>query len=161
MKDRPGSTRTEVSRLGPGGVRELIRAAPLFDHRLSRTAARAYLRDRRNVFFLARLSGEPVGFLRGTSLMQLHTGRRQMFLYEIGVAPSHRDQGVGRSLVEALLRYCRELDFQEVFVFTDPGNTAAVNLYQSTGARTETPADRMFVYPLRPTRTLRTRRPVR
>jgi ribosomal protein S18 acetylase RimI-like enzyme len=71
-----------------------------------------------------------------------------MFLYEIEVRPGHRRRGVGRALITALLNYCRANHFEEVFVFTDPANSAAVGLYRSTGAVTETPADRMFVYQL-------------
>jgi len=111
-------------------------------------AAVQYLRDERNVFFLALEAQEPVGFLRGTVLRQIHTERPQMFLYEIGVAPAHRRQGIGRSLIRALIAHCQDRGFDEIFVLTDPANSAAVSLYQSTGGRPETPADRMFVYHL-------------
>jgi ribosomal protein S18 acetylase RimI-like enzyme len=79
-------------------------------------------------------------------LRQIHSGRGQMFLYEIGVAPKCRRQGVGRSLIAWLLRYCRTRNFEEAFVFTSPSNTAAVRLYRTTGGRTETDGDRMYVY---------------
>lgn len=139
----------KIVRLGPGQTAELLQASALYDHPPSATAARAYLGDERNVFLLAREGAEAVGFLRGTALGQIHTPRKQMFLYEIGVAPTHQHRGVGRALVNSLLGYCRAEGFEEVFVLTDPANAAAVALYRSTGAVTETPADRMFVYRLR------------
>lgn len=123
-------------------------AAPLFDHPTDARALRAYLGDPRNVFFLASVGGQPAGFLRATSLRQPHTRSPQMFLYEIAVAPGFRRRGVGRALVERLLAYCRRRRYEEVFVFTEPSNRAAVRLYRRTGAVTETPADRMFVYKL-------------
>jgi len=131
------------------GDEETVRAAgALFDRPPSPPAVRAYLTDERNVFFVAEDAGKAVGFLRGTGLLQVDTRRKQMFLYEIGVAPAYRRRGVGRQLIRALIRYCRSRGFEEAFVFTDPKNRAAVGLYRSTGARTETPADRMFVYRL-------------
>lgn len=120
----------------------------LFDHPANRSALAAYLRDPRNVFLLAQRDGVAVGFLRGTSLGQLHTRRPQIFLYEIEVARRFRRRGVATALVERLLRYSRARRFEEVFVLTNPNNTAAVRLYRSTGAITETSGDRMFVYRL-------------
>ena len=116
--------------------------------KLDREAVRAYLADPRNVLLFAFDEDRAVGFLRATELLRLTSRRKQMFLYEIGVDARFRRRGVGKSLVNTLLDDCRARAFAEVFVLTDPANTAAVALYRSTGATTETPADRMFVYPL-------------
>jgi ribosomal protein S18 acetylase RimI-like enzyme len=135
-----------VRRLAPGKEGEILRATSLFDEPPDPAAVRSYLRDDRNVFLLAYEGDEPVGFLRGTELAQLKSRRNQMFLYEIAVDRGARRRGTGRALIEWLLRHCRERGFEEIFVYTDPSNEAAVRLYRSTGATTETPADRMFVY---------------
>lgn len=121
----------------------------LFDDRPRSLPMRRYLADPRNLFLLATVEETAAGFLRGTALQQLRTGRPQFFLYEIGVAPPFRRRGIGRALLLELLRYCRAHGYDEVFVLTDPSNRAAVRLYRSTGAVTETPADRMFVYRLK------------
>jgi ribosomal protein S18 acetylase RimI-like enzyme len=136
-------------------------AEPLFDEPADLAALNRYLSDRRNVFFLAYAGSAVVGFLRGTALDQIHSRRPQMFLYEVSVAPSYRRRGVGRALVERLLEYCRDRGFDEAFVFTDPANRPAVALYRGTGAITETPRDRMFVYRLRSGPTPRPRRVAR
>lgn len=140
-----------VRRVGPRQFASLRQAAHLLDRPVDARAARAYLKDRRNVLLVAYDGATAVGFLRGTQLGRLDSPRDQMFLYEVGVRPVARRRGFGRRLVEALLRYCRDRGFQEVFVLADPRNTAAVRLYRSTGARPETRADRMFVYRLRST----------
>jgi ribosomal protein S18 acetylase RimI-like enzyme len=128
---------------------EVLRASQLFDERPSPEAVDAYLGDPRNVLFLAYEGDAPVGFLRGTELNQLKSKRKQMFLYEIAVEEAHRKQGVGTELIYALLRHCRERNFEEMFVFTDdPQNLAAERLYRSTGGLTETVGDRMYVYRL-------------
>jgi ribosomal protein S18 acetylase RimI-like enzyme len=138
-----------VRRLEPGDEGEVLRSVHLLDDPPNAGAVRAYLSDERNVFFLAYQDETPVGFLRGTGLGQLKTEQKQMFLYEIGVDERFRRRGVARALIEALLELCRSLRFDEVFVFTDPSNEPAVRLYRTTGAVTETLADRMYVYQLR------------
>lgn len=141
-----------VTRLRRKDASRIARAPHLFDERPDLRAIRSYLDDPRDVFLLASEGSTPVGFLRGTALRQITTRRRQMFLYEIGVGRRYRRSGVGRALVRWLLDYCRKNGFEEVFVLTSPGNRAAVQLYRSTGAVTETKADRMFVYRLAPWR---------
>ena len=138
-----------VRRLLPGDELAVLHAGYLFDEKmLDLPAVREYLADSRNMLLFAFEGSEALGFLRGTELLQLDSRRKQMFLYDIGVDEGYRRRGVGKALITALLRDCRERGFEEVFVFTDPANLPAVSLYQSTGAVTETPADRMFVYQL-------------
>lgn len=153
MKAAAGSKPIQVRRLGVRHLPLLVGLGrSLFDGPADPTALRSYLADPRNLFLVATVGGVGAGFLRGTTLRQLHTRRPQMFLYEIGVARRFRRQGVGEALMHRLLRYCREHRYDEVFVLTQPTNRAAVRLYRSTGAVTETPGDRMFVYRLTPRR---------
>jgi ribosomal protein S18 acetylase RimI-like enzyme len=138
----------QIRRLRTGEETAVLAAAGLFDDPPDPEAVRRYLADDRNVFYLAFEGKTAVGFLRGTALGQLKSPRHQMFLYEVGVDPPFRRRGVAHAMIERLLQECRERGFEEVFVFTDPANEPAVGLYRSTGAVTETPADRMFVYQL-------------
>lgn len=137
-----------VRRLRPSEERLILGAPELFDEPLELAGVRAYLREPRNLFLMAFEGERAVGFLRGTEMEQLKNERKQMFLYEIAVAEDHRRLGVARRLVQEFLHHCRIEGFEEAFVFTDPSNGAAVGLYTSTGAVTETPADRMYVYRL-------------
>jgi len=138
-----------VRRLLPGDELAVIHAGYLFEEGIPDLAAvRSYLADTRNVLLVAFEGSEALGYLRGTELLQLTTRRKQMFLYEISVDEDFRRHGIGKALITTLLRDCRERGFAEVFVFTDPANVAAVGLYRSTGAGTETAADRMYVYTL-------------
>ncbi len=137
-----------VRRLLPGDELAVVHAGYLFDETPDVAAVRAYLADLRNILLMAFEGSEALGFLRGTELLQLTTRRRQMFLYEISVDEDFRRHGIGKALITTLLRDCRERGFEEVFVFTDPSNAAAVALYRSTGGVTETPADRMYVFTL-------------
>jgi len=137
-----------IVRLRSGGARRLVRARHLFDGPLDFHATRRYLADRRNLFLLAREGTIPVGYLRGTYLLQTRTTMPQFLLYEIGVAKGYRWRGVGTALVRTMLEYARNAGCEEAFVLTSPRNRAAVALYRSTGGTTETSGDRMYVYRL-------------
>jgi ribosomal protein S18 acetylase RimI-like enzyme len=160
VSPRPASPRIRIERVrAADSARVATKARRLFDAPADPLALRRYLADRRNYFLVAWWGEVAAGFLRGTALGQVRTRRPQMFLYEIGVDRAYRRRGIGRRLVATLLRYCRAGNFDEVFVFTDPLNRAAVALYRGTGAITETPRDRMFVYRLRPRSARRGVRP--
>jgi aminoglycoside 3-N-acetyltransferase I len=135
-----------VRRLRAGEGARLMEGRALFDGPLDRRAVDRYLREPANHVWLAYRAGRPVGFLRGTELLQVEHRRKQFFLYEVAVDAAHRRTGVGRSLIRAMLAHARRRGLAEAFVFTSPNNRAAVRLYTSTGGVTETDADRMFVY---------------
>ena len=136
-----------VERVRQGDEQRVIDAGHLFDRPPDEQATRAYLADERNYLLLAYLDdGAAVGFVRGTALRRLDGPERQMFLYEIDVAPEHQRQGVGTALIRALEQICRDERFAEMFVFTNRSNTAAMGLYASTGAHTESDDEQMFVW---------------
>jgi GNAT superfamily N-acetyltransferase len=57
----------------------------------------------------------------------------ELWVNEVGVAPTHQGQGIGRKLMEALLAQGRALGCQEAWVLTEYTNTAARRLYESVG----------------------------
>jgi ribosomal protein S18 acetylase RimI-like enzyme len=134
--------------MDPGTELEVLRSGHLLEEPPELSAVRAYLSDDRNVFLAAYEGSEAVGFLRGTALTQLRSKRKRFFLEEIAVEESFRRRGAGKALITSLLRDCRELGFEDVFVTVDPTNAPAVRLYLTTGALPEVAAERMFVYRL-------------
>ncbi len=157
-RGRKAQARIQIRKLRQGEVGLLQGARNLLDHPLDNRAARHLLADPAHHLWLASSEHRVVGFLRSVELLQLHTPRRQMFLYEIAVRPDSRGQGVGSMLVEAMLQYSRGRGFEEAFVLTDdPANKAAHALYKSTGGRTETTGDRMYVWHLAHSAKRRTR----
>jgi ribosomal protein S18 acetylase RimI-like enzyme len=136
-----------VQRVSQGDEHLVVEAGHLFDRPPDEQALRAYLADERNYLLLAYLDdGTVAGFVRGTELGRLDGPERQMFLYEIDVAPEHQRRGVGTALIRALERICQDEGFAEMFVFTNRSNTAAMGLYASTGAHTESDDEQMFVW---------------
>jgi ribosomal protein S18 acetylase RimI-like enzyme len=136
----------QVRRIEPGQEADVLAAAALFDRPPDEQSTRAYLADDRNYLFLAFLDGVAVGFLRATELRRLDGPERQMFLYEIDVDEAYQRRGIGKALIGAIDAVCREQGFAEMFVLTNRSNTAAMRLYESTGAHTESDDEQMLVW---------------
>lgn len=72
-------------------------------------------------------AGEPCGYLLGLSLLA------EGELLRVGVLPGLRGGGIGRALVEELLRTLRAAAAETCFLEVREGNTAARALYRSCG----------------------------
>ena len=57
----------------------------------------------------------------------------ELWINEVGVAPTHWQQGIGAQLMQALFARGRELGCATAWVATEPANTAARRLYGSVG----------------------------
>ena len=67
----------------------------------------------------------------------------------VAVAPTHRRQGLGKAVLQALFEVGREHRCTEAWVLTDSLNPAAMALYKSVGGTEgadEGPADKMLGY---------------
>jgi ribosomal protein S18 acetylase RimI-like enzyme len=62
-----------------------------------------------------------------------------MFVYELGVAPDARLQGVGTALVRALTAIARGRGCYGMWVGTEADNAAALATYRGAGADEEAP----------------------
>jgi ribosomal protein S18 acetylase RimI-like enzyme len=62
----------------------------------------------------------------------------ELWVNEVGVAPSHRRRGIARILLNALSKHGRSLGCEAAWVLTERRNGPAMSLYASLGAREET-----------------------
>ena len=132
--------RVEIIRLGAGDVEKVIAAADLFDRQPTRDATTRFLAEPGHHLLIAYDGSTPIGFVSGIETVHPDKGA-EMFLYELGVAESHRRRGVGRALVERLAGLARSLDCYGMWVATDDANTAALATYEAAGAaRDDLPA---------------------
>ncbi|MDT6939839.1 ribosomal protein S18-alanine N-acetyltransferase [Brucella pseudogrignonensis] len=84
-----------------------------------------------NVFgFVARPEGKP-GKACGFVLARLVAGEAEILT--IAVADEVRKQGVGRSLMDAVLRYLYQQRAETLFLEVDENNVAALALYRRIG----------------------------
>jgi ribosomal protein S18 acetylase RimI-like enzyme len=74
-----------------------------------------------------------VGGLTAYEMQMFKSEITEMFLYEIEVAESHRQKGIGKALIESLKQICVEKGIAVMFVGTEKDNFPARKLYTSTG----------------------------
>jgi ribosomal protein S18 acetylase RimI-like enzyme len=108
---------------------------------------RRFLSGQDNILIVAQCENEPTGFLLAYLLDRVDRDERMVCLYEIGVSESFRRQRIGRALIEALKLICKEENVMKTWVITNRSNSAALRLYQSTGAVADPSGDEItFTY---------------
>jgi len=63
---------------------------------------------------------------------------RRAYLYHFAVAETHRRQGIGRRLVQAVLRELRRIDISKAHLFIEINNKEGMNFWQAIGAEHRT-----------------------
>jgi len=124
----------QIVRLAVGDSALVLAAADLFDSGPTETWTATFLSSDGHHALLAITDDDhPIGFVTGVETTHPDKGT-EMFLYELGVAPEHRRQGVGRALVEALARLARDRGCYGMWVAVDTDNVAALAAYRAAGA---------------------------
>src|SRR5437868_51249 len=108
----------EIVRLGPGDEDAVLGAEQLFDAPPTIAATRTFLASSGHHLLLAFDGAHAVGFVTGVETTHPDKGT-EMFLYELGVAPSHRRRGVATALVSELAAIARERGCYGMWVLTE------------------------------------------
>lgn len=87
---------------------------------------------------------EVIGGLTAYELNMYKEETREIFLYEIGVEPAHRKQGIATRLIDYLIDICKHKGIAEMYVGAMAWNEPAVRLYSATGGNREDVA--WFIY---------------
>ncbi|MEU4691681.1 GNAT family N-acetyltransferase [Actinoplanes sp. NPDC023714] len=113
---------------------EVHRAADLFDAPPQEAATQRFLDDPNHHLLIAYDDGDrPIGMISGVETTHPDKGT-EMLVYELGVAPVARLQGVGTGLVNALAAIAREKGCYGMWVATETDNKAALATYRRSGA---------------------------
>ena len=138
----------EIRMLGPDDERVLARvAAGVFDHEIDPALSAEFLRDPRHHLAAALEDGTVVGFASGVHYV--HPDKpAELWVNEVGVAPTHQRRGLGRQLLQALFARARDLGCREAWVLTSPANGAAIRLYESAGGSDMADPPVMFTFRL-------------
>ena len=130
----------DIRILKPGDEDLLVRAVDLTDEGpLSRERAAAHLADADLVNVVAVEDGAAVGFVYGHILRRFEAV--SFFIYSVDVAPGYQRRGIAKAMIRTLGDLGRAGRWDEMFVFTDAGNAAAMALYASAGGVRPPPDD--------------------
>ena len=123
-------------------------ADEVFDNPIDPEMTAEFLADPRHHFAVAVDDGLVVGFASGVHYV--HPDKRpELWINEVGVAPTHHRQGLAKAVMNALLDVGRARGCGEAWVLTDTGNAAARALYTSLGGTEgadDGPADQTLGY---------------
>jgi ribosomal protein S18 acetylase RimI-like enzyme len=112
-------------------------AADLFDSPPLAAATERFLADpTHHLLFAYDGSGRAVGMISGVETTHPDKGT-EMFIYELGVAPAARLQGVATELVKHLADIARTRGCYGMWVGTESDNEAAQATYRKAGANEE------------------------
>lgn len=127
------TTGVVIRMLGPDEAAVLDRVAPdVFDHDVDPRWTAEFFSDPRHHIAVAVDDGQVVGFASGVHY--LHPDKPpELFINEVGVAPTHQGQGIARRLMHTLMEHGRGLGCVQAWVGTEHDNTAANRLYASVG----------------------------
>ena len=146
------ATGCDVRLLGPGDAAVLDRvAADVFDLPLDARLGREFLDDPRHHVAVAvdRADGTVVGFV--SAVHYVHPDKpAELWINEVGVAPTHQRRGLARQLLAAMLAHGRTLGCAEAWVATEEGNAPARALYAAAGGEDAAESFRMYTFPLGP-----------
>jgi ribosomal protein S18 acetylase RimI-like enzyme len=116
------------------------------DHPVDTEATRTFLEDPRHHMVVAMDDDLVVGFVSAVHYVHPDKPAPEMWINEVGIAPSHQRRGLARALLGSLFEEAKRLGCAEAWVLTDRGNTAAIRLYRAAGGE-EAPVDSvMFTF---------------
>ena len=137
----------EVKRLGPNDASVLSNVAEdVFDDAIVESSARAFLADPRHRLVVALDKDLVVGFVSAVIYVHPDKPAPELWINEIGVAPTHHRQGVGKALMHAILQEAKQSGCSEAWVLTNRTNLPAMAMYKSAGGEETLPDQTMFTF---------------
>ena len=123
--------------LGPDDASVLERVADeVFDKAIDARWVSEFFADPRHHIAVAIAGDEVVGM--ATGVHYVHPDKPpELWVNEVGVAPSHQRRGIGRRLLRELFARGREVGCKEAWLGTEPTNLAARRLYAAVGGNDE------------------------
>jgi aminoglycoside 3-N-acetyltransferase I len=136
----------QVRRLRPGDVELLRKLNALFAEVFA--DPETYLRDppvdrhiekllvREHIVALVALDeDEVVGGLSAYELDKFEMARREIYIYDLAVASSHRRRGIATALINHLREIAQDRGAWVIYVQADYGDDPAIALYEKLGSR--------------------------
>jgi aminoglycoside 6'-N-acetyltransferase I len=132
------SSQTYIIRiLKPEDASVLNKIAPdVFDNAIDPLLTAEFLNDSRHHLAVALDADLIVGM--ASALHYIHPDKPpELYINEVGVTPTHRNQGIGRQLLKALFAHGKTLGCTEAWLGTERSNNAARRMYAAAGGKEE------------------------
>lgn len=109
-------------------------ADDVFDEPIDASRLRRYLDEPGHVMFVAIDDGVVVAQCAG--VVHRHPDKpTELYVDEVGTAPSHQRRGIARLLMQAIFEWGRENGCEESWLGTELDNVAANELYRNIGGK--------------------------
>ena len=118
-------------------------AADVFDRPIDARWAHEFLTDGRHHLVVALDGDVVVGFASAVHYVHPDKGP-ELWINEVGVAPTYQGRGIGRQVMAAVLARGRALGCSEAWVGTEETNAPARKLYRASGGVED--EDRFITY---------------
>ena len=139
----------EIKLLGPADSDTLGKVAEdVFDDPIVISSAQEFLEDSRHRLVVALEDNVVVGFVSAVVYLHPDKPAPELWINEIGVAPSHQRQGIGKMILRHLLYEAKQSGCTEAWVLTDRENIPAMGMYKSAGGVEASPDPTMFTFKL-------------
>ncbi len=123
-------------------------AENVFDDPIVESSAQEFLNDPRHRLVVALDNEVVVGFVSAVIYVHPDKPAPEMWINEIGVAPTHQRHGIGKALMQAILEEAKQSSCSEAWVLTDRANLPAMAMYKSAGGEESLPDSTMFTFKL-------------
>ncbi|MDQ2693107.1 MAG: GNAT family N-acetyltransferase [Chloroflexota bacterium] len=138
-----------IKMLGPTDTGTLDKVADdVFDDPLIESSCQQFLADPRHRLVVALDDDLVVGFVSAVIYLHPDKPAPELWINEVGVAPTHQGQGIGKALMKAMLDEARRAGCTEAWVLTERENAAAMSLYKAAGGEESRPDPTMFTFTL-------------
>ncbi len=124
-------------------------AEDVFDDPIVESSTEEFLNDPRHQLVVALDDGLVVGFVSAVIYVHPDKPAPELWINEIGVAPTHQRQGIGKALMQAILEEAKQAGCTEAWVLTERDNLPAMAMYKSTSGEETPPDSVMFTFKLK------------
>lgn len=140
---------TEIKLLGPADYHYLDNVAEdVFDDPIIEISSREFLSDPRHRLMVALDDDLVVGFVSAVVYLHPDKSRPELWINEIGVAPTRQRQGIGKALLRVMLEHARQSGCTEAWVLTERDNMPAMVVCKSAGGVESSGDPTMFTFKL-------------
>jgi ribosomal protein S18 acetylase RimI-like enzyme len=123
-------------------------AENVFDDPIVESSAQEFLADPRHRIVVSLDDEIVVGFVSAVIYVHPDKPAPEMWINEIGVAPTYQRQGIGKALMQAILEEAKRSGCSEAWVLTDRANLPAMTMYRSSEGEESLPDPTMFTFKL-------------